>query len=146
MQAGLVLLLILFSCSVVQGQTPHKQSGGPAEGSLRVTAIVESSVWLVIASDGKQETVVANAPDPKEAFFHVPVIHVPVIKDRQTLTAHPSAAMPQKAGNQDHAAVQFSLAQETKQFEVTHEIMMMNVSHDGKPGRQPVRVITVVPR
>ncbi|MCU1331107.1 MAG: hypothetical protein JWM08_99 [Candidatus Angelobacter sp.] len=104
---------------------------------------MESSVWLVMASDGKQETVVANAPDPKEAFFHVPVI-----KDRQTLAAHPSAAMPraEKAGNQDHAAVQFSLAEETKQFEVKHEIMMMNVSHDGKPGRQPVRVTTVVPR
>jgi hypothetical protein len=94
-----------------------------------------------MASDGKQETVVANAPDPKEAFFHVPAI-----KDRKTLAAHLSAAMPQKAGNQDHAAAQFSLVQETKQFEVKHEIMMMNVSHDGKPGRQPVRVITVVPR
>ncbi|HEV7519577.1 MAG TPA: hypothetical protein VGP89_00650 [Candidatus Angelobacter sp.] len=143
MQAGSVLLLILFSCSVVQGQTPHKQSGGPAEGSLRVTAIVESSVWLVMASDGNQETVVANAPDPKEAFFHVPAI-----KDRKTLAAPPSAAMPraEKAGNQDHPAVQFSLAQDAKQFEVKHEIMMMNVSHDGKPGRQPVKVITVVPR
>ena len=72
MQAGRVLILFLFTSSVVQGQSPYKQSGGPAQGSLRVTVTVEPSVWLRMGPDGKQEMVVANAPDPKESFFHVP--------------------------------------------------------------------------
>lgn len=110
MQAGPVLPLFLFAFNVftfnvVQGQSPRQQSGGPAQGSLRVTVTVKSSVWLMMTPDGKQETIVANAPDSKESFFHVPSL-----KKQKMVTARPSAAMPQtqELGRQGEA-VQFSL-------------------------------------
>jgi hypothetical protein len=155
MQAGRVLLLFLFSCSVVQGQSPYKQSGGPAEGSLRVTVTVEPSVWLRMGPDGKQEMVVANAPDAKEAFFHVPSLKNQLnnqqknqLQKQKMLTARPSAAIlpAEGPGKQGEAAVQFSLLTEAKQFEVKQEIRMMDVNQGGKTGRQPVKVTTVVPR
>jgi hypothetical protein len=152
MQAGPVLLLFLFTFSVAQGQLPYRESGGPAQGSLRVTVTVEPSVWLVMATDGKQEMVVANAPDPKEAFFHAPSLknqskNQPN-KKQDTLTASPSAVIlpAEGPGKQVEAAVQFRLPTEAKQFEMKQEIRMMDVSEIGKTGRQPVKVITVVPR
>jgi hypothetical protein len=114
MQAGPVLPLFLFAFNVftfnvVQGQSPHQQSGGPAQGSLRVTMTVKSSVWLMMAPDGKQETIVANAPDSKESFFHVPPLKNQ-LKTQKMITARPSAAIPQtqELGRQGEA-VQFSL-------------------------------------
>jgi hypothetical protein len=115
MQAGPVLPLLLFAFNVftfnvAQGQSPHQQSGGPAQGSLRVTVTVEPSVWLMMTPDGKQETIVANAPDPKESFFHVPSLKNG-LKKQKMVTAHPFVAIPQtqELGRQGEAAVQFSL-------------------------------------
>jgi len=70
---------------------------------------VEPSVWLMMATDGKQETIVANAPDSKESFFHVPSLKNQ-LKKQKVVTARPSAAIPQmqELGRQGEA-VQFSL-------------------------------------
>jgi hypothetical protein len=155
MQAGRVLLLFLFTFSIIQGQSPYKQSGGPAQGSLTVTVTVEPSVWLVMAPDGKQEMVVANAPDPKEAFSHAPSPKNQSknqsknrLKNQNTATARASTVtLPaQGPGSQREEAVQFSLPSEAKQFEVKQEIRMMNASEGGKTGSRPVKVTTVVPR
>jgi len=115
MQAGPVLPLFLFAFNVftfnvVQGQSPHQQSGGPAQGSLRVTVTVEPSVWLMMGPDGRREMVVANAPDSKESFFHVPSLKNGLNKQKM-VTARSSAAIPQtqELGRQGEAAVQFSL-------------------------------------
>jgi len=151
MKAGPVLLLFLFTFNVVQGQSPLKQSGGPAQGSLRVTVTVEPSVWLTMAPDGKQEMVVANAPDPKDAFSHAPFPKNQSknrLKNQNTVTARASTVMPpaQGPGSQGEAVVQFSLTHEAKQFEVKQEIRMMDASEGGKTGSRPVKVTTVVPR
>src|SRR5882672_9536918 len=139
MKAGPVLILFLFAFNVVQGQSPYKQSGGPAQGSLRVTVTVEPSVWLTMAPDGKQEMVVANAPDPKEAFSHAPFPKNQSknqLKNQNTVTARASTVMPPAQGpsSQREAAVQFSLPPEAKQFEVKQEIRMMDASEGGKRG------------
>lgn len=70
---------------------------------------VKSSVWLMMTPDGKQETIVANAPDSKESFFHVPSLKNQ-LKKQKMITARPSAAIPQtqELGRQVEA-VQFSL-------------------------------------
>ena len=148
MQAGPVLLLFFFSFSVVQGQSPHQRPGGTAEGSLQVTVTVQPSVWLMMSPDGKQETAVANAPDGKEAFFHVPSLKKQSLKKQKTFAARPSVVMPpaQGPGTQDEAPVKFSLPTQAKQFEVKHETMVMDVSNGGKTGRHPVTVTTVAPR
>src|SRR5216684_165953 len=155
MKAGPVLILFLFAFNVVQGQSPYKQSGGPAQGSLRVTVTVEPSVWLTMAPDGKQEMVVANAPDPKEAFSPAPFPKNQSknqlknrLKNQNTVTARASTVMPPAQGpsSQREAAVQFSLTPKAKQFEVKQEIRMMDASEARKTGSRPVKVTTVVPR
>jgi hypothetical protein len=148
MQAGPVLILCLFTFSAVQGQSPQKQSAGTAQGSLQVTATVEPSVWLVMEPDGKQKTVIANAPDAPEAFFHAPSQNNQSLKKQKTSAARPSVVMPsaQGQGKQNEAAVEFSLPTQAKQFDVKLESMVMNVSDGGKTGHQLVAVTTVVPR
>jgi hypothetical protein len=69
MKVGPVLILVLFICSIAQSQTRH-ESGASAANSLTVTATVAPSVWLVMEPDGRQDMVVANAPDSKESFSH----------------------------------------------------------------------------
>ena len=158
MHAGKVrlLLLVLFTISVAKAQSPDKHSGGTAAGSLQVTATVAPSVWLVIDPDskdpdGKQQTVVANAPDAKETFFHAAAPQKHKTTSGKTLTTdslkQASTGIQRRLppDSQGDAAIQFSVPS-PKQFEVKHEIIVMNVSKDGKTERQPVEVTTVVPR
>lgn len=76
MKAGLVrllLLLVLLTVNLSYSQSRRGNAGGSAQSSLTVTANLVPSVGLVLQPDGKQEMIVANAADAKEAFFHVPV-------------------------------------------------------------------------
>lgn len=155
MQAGSVRLLIflLFAINLVEGQSSQKHSGGPATSSLRVTATVVPSVWLVMDRDGKQSAVVANAPDSKESFFH------PAATQRQKTLKATSGTSPAtgrqhapteirlalQPGNQNDAAVQFSLPS-PKQFDVKQETILMDVEVSGKKERRQVTVTTVVPQ
>ena len=41
-------------------------SPSSAQGTLTVTAVVMSSVGLVVGADGQQRLVIANAPDPAD--------------------------------------------------------------------------------
>jgi hypothetical protein len=70
MKVEFVLILFLFGCNVAHSQERHGQTGSSAQSSLTVTATVEPSVWLIEEPDGKRDVVVANAPDPKESFYH----------------------------------------------------------------------------
>jgi hypothetical protein len=104
--------------------------------------------------DGKQETVVANAPDPKEDFVRIATpqklktakttfkkTYTPA-PQQQTPTSSQRTAQPR---NQGDASIQFSFVK-PKQFEVKQEITVMGVDVNGKTERQPVAVTTVVPQ
>jgi hypothetical protein len=141
MKVGPVLILVLVISNIAHSQAgQHGQSGSAVQGSLTVTATVESSVWLV-DPDGKREIVVANAPDPKESFSQP--------RSLKRKSAAPAALVKQPAktkepARQDDAAVQFTFPTSSKQFEVTKKTVVMDVSEGGKTERRPVVVTTVV--
>jgi hypothetical protein len=142
MKVGPVLILVLVISNIAHSQAgQHGQSGSAAQGSLTVTATVESSVWLV-DPDGKREIVVANAPDPNESFYHS---QTHKRKSAAPAAAKQTAVTKELVRNQDGAAVQFSFPTGSKQFEVTRKTVMMDVSEGGKTERRPVMVTTVVP-
>ena len=95
--AGIFLVLALASV-IASAQSRPGQIGHSAQGTLTVTVIVESSVGLVAGADGKQQLIVANAPDPKQTF------------SRQA----PSVA--------------YSFPGKPVRFEVTREMQLLNVT------------------
>lgn len=147
-----VVILFFFLISVVSAQSNHSRSGG-SQGSLRVTVTVVPSVWLNMDSNGKQEVVVANSSaDPKDSFSHAAQRQKQTVvparsKKRSAATKKTSTGTPQAAqgGNQSEAAGQFNVPKD-KQFEVKEEVIMMDVTQNGKTERQPVKVTTVVLR
>ena len=138
MKVGPVVILVLIT-SIAHSQA-HRQPGSAAQGSLTVTANVESSVWLV-ALDGKRDLVVANAPDPKESFSHSRP-H----KSKRSAPAAVQTAVKKEVVRQDGAAVQFSFPMAPRQFEVTRKTVMMDVTENGRTEQHPVTVTTVVPQ
>ena len=57
-----VFILLFLSISAVA----QSNGKGSTEGTLTVTATLVASANLIIESDGKQEMVIANAPDPRD--------------------------------------------------------------------------------
>jgi hypothetical protein len=154
MKVGLVLVLFVFTCCFGHGQSRQARPGSSPQGSLTVTATVESSVWLVPTPDGKQELVVANAPDSKQTFYHPPTAKR---KEKKLPARLENNAIPtgiNKAafkvtpggqhGNQNEATVVYSFPAAPKQVEVTQEIRMMDLADVGATSREIVQVITVV--
>jgi len=62
----IALLAFLAVPAPAQSRSTHEAT---AEGSLTVTAVVNSSVGFMRTPDGRQLLIIANAPDPKETFF-----------------------------------------------------------------------------
>lgn len=145
MKVAFVFTLVLFfNCSVAQSQKQNRQSGLSATSSLKVTVTVVPSVWLVMEPDGKQNLVVANAPDPKESFSPARAVKSGAKRAAQS-KRQPSSAMPRKPlPDQDDRSVQFSFPTVSKQFDVTQKTVIMNVSEGGKTVARPVIVTTVV--
>jgi hypothetical protein len=154
MKISFVLCAVTFACSLARGQLPPQQAGGSAKGSLRVTAVVESSVWLVTGPDGKQEAVVANAPDPTGTFYREPAKKANnKLPDRPRKSVTPRLGpimhvIPrgQQIDSQSEVAVLYDLATPSKQFEVRSETVMKNVNGSGKTERRAVNLITIVVR
>lgn len=140
MKVGPIVIIALFTFNVAHPQSQQRQTGGSSHGSLAVTVTVEPSVWLVMESDGKQEVVVANAPDPKESFHHVSV------RKKQKTRADKSTVVREQPGKQNESVVKFSFPAATQKFEVTHKTVMMNVTEGGKTERRAVNVTTIMPR
>jgi len=144
MKVGPVIILVLFTCNVAHSQAQHGQSGSSTQSSLTITATVEPSVWLIMEPDGNRDVVVANAPDSKESFSHVPVKagkkNAAAKKETSSFT---SQELPR---HQDDAAVQFTFPIAPPHFEVTKKNAMMEVSEGGKAYRRPVMVTMVVPQ
>src|SRR5579859_7470668 len=141
MKVGFVFILILFPFSISHSQARHGQSGSSAQGALTVTATVESSVWLVMETDGKRDVVVANAPDPKQSFYHAEARH----RKRQPAAGKPPSIRKEALRTQD-GSIQFSFPTGPKQFDVTKKTLMMDVSEGGRSERRPVVVTTIVPQ
>jgi hypothetical protein len=69
--------IALCSLSVYAQQPSVRSTGRGAEGRLMVTAIVVSSVGLVVSADGEQQIVIANAPDARDSVSRLePVVTV----------------------------------------------------------------------
>jgi hypothetical protein len=144
MKVVFVFILFLFSCADGQSQVRPDHSGSSAHSSLTVTATVAPSVWLVMEPDGKQNIVVANAPDPKESFSHAAT---KARRKRETLAKRqnsPNAISQKLLNNQDDAAVRFEFPIASSQFDVTKTTVIMGVSEGGKMVKRPVIVTTVV--
>jgi hypothetical protein len=144
MKVGPVIILVLFTFNVSRSQARHGKSGSSAQSSLAVTATVEPSVWLVMEPDGKRDVVVANAPDPKESFFHSPAkAHrkSPAAAKKQSSSIAKSQQPPIR---HDDTSVRFDFPTVSKQFDVTRETVTTNVSEGAKTVARPVIVTTVV--
>jgi len=138
-----VLLLVLFTFNQAHAQARQKQPGQTAQSSLTITATVAPSVWLVMEPDGKRDIVVANAPDGKDSFVHVPAASA---GKKKTEAEKQSFADAARARHSQSAAVQFSFPAAPQQLEVTTATVMMDVAEGGKTERQTVKLTTVVAR
>jgi hypothetical protein len=146
MKVGSILIFVLLPFNIANPQSQQGQSGRTAKGSLAVTANVVPSVWLVMEPEGKRDVVVANAPDPKDSFYHGQAKPhrkgvAPAAK-KQTRSAAPR----EQLSNQDHSAVNFIFQMAPEQFEVTTKTVLMDVSENCTTERRPVTVTTIVPR
>jgi hypothetical protein len=153
MKVGPVLVLLLLISYPADSQSHPGKLSGSAQGSLTVTATVESSVWLVMEPDGKQEIFVANAPDPKESFYRPPALKRQQSLQRNAVKKAGLAPGKKAAGAvspakppHEKATVQYNFPQANGPFEVTQETRFVDVNNDGKTARQAVQVITVVAR
>jgi len=92
---GILILLVIAASVAAPAQSRPVQVGRSAQGSLTVTIVIESSVGLVTSPDGRQQLMVANAPDPRETFsrqapavaykFPVKLAHFDVTRETQVM-------------------------------------------------------------
>jgi hypothetical protein len=144
MKVGLVFILVFSICSIGQSQIQNGESGASARGSLTVTATVAPSVWLVMEPDGEQNIVVANTPDPRESFSRASTKTSKKstrLAKKQNSSIAKSQGPPQK---QDDASIDFDFPTVSKQFDVTHKTIIVNVSEGAKTVARRVIVTTVV--
>ena len=92
------LILLAIASVAASAQSRQGQVGRSAQGTLTVTVVVESSVGLVASPDGRQQLIVANAPDSRETF---------------------SPQMPAVAYNFPGKPVHFDIMRATKMLNVT---------------------------
>src|ERR1051325_5169963 len=95
MKTLLILLAIAFNAASAQSRPGP--AGRSAQGALTVTVVIESSVGLVAGPDGRQQLIVANAPDSRETFsppapavaynFPRKSVHFDVMRETQMMNA-----------------------------------------------------------
>lgn len=143
MKVGTLLVLFVFIYNISYSQSQHKRSGSSAQGSLTINVTVLPSVWLVMEPDGKQEVVVANAPDSKESFSRPAPAKpkLPAHTSKRPVKASASVVQQTRSSQGD---VSYRIPTESTKFEVDEETKVMNVTDGGKTTQQPVRVTTVV--
>lgn len=130
MKVGLVLIVVIFSFNL-HAQSKKGQAGKSGQASLNVTAVVEPSVSFTTNHEGKQELLVSGA------------------KSTQTITgkvAVPKAVVVTLKNRPVSDAVLYVFPDTEKQFDVTHETVMMKVTDAGKTEQRAVVVTTVVAR
>jgi hypothetical protein len=93
--------------------------------------------------DGKQNMVVANAPDPKESFSHAAT---EARRKSATVAKKQNSpnAISQPLHNQDDTTIRFEFPIASRQFDVTQEAVMMDVPEAGETEARPLTVTTIV--
>lgn len=145
MKVGPLLVLFVFTFNISYSQSQQKMQGSSAQGSLTINVTVVPSVWLVMEPDGKQEVMVANAPDSKESFSQ-PASTKPKSSARTSKRSVKASASIVQQKRYSEGDVSYRIPTGPTEFEVTEETKMMNVIDGGKTTQQPVRVTTVVPQ
>ena len=153
MKAALVSVMALLGYSLAHAQSPQRGTGKSAEGSLTVTAVVDSSVSFVMKPDGTQQVIVANAPDGQQ-FFYRPA--VPATKTARGSTKQAVIPAAFKKGPVDKrklhipvhrpAPISYDLWETGSKLEVKQQTIRMNVVNTGRTQATEVRVTTVVVR
>jgi hypothetical protein len=137
MKVALVLVVILPLN--LHSQSKKGQTGNSGQASLNVTATVEPSVSFTTNPEGKKELLVVNPPTA-----------CPVTKpSKHAISSIGKSAVTNAQGapftGRDSEVI-FLFPDKTKEFDVTHQTVMMNVVEAGKTERRPVDVTTVVAR
>jgi hypothetical protein len=137
MKVALALVVILPLN--LHSQSKKGQTGNSGQASLNITATVEPSVSFTTNPEGKKELLVVNPPTASPATE--PSKHAILFIGKSTVTN--ATVMPAK---ERQAEVIFAFPEKTKEFDVTHQTVVMNVTEAGKAVRRPVNVTTVVAR
>ena len=145
MKVGTLLVVLIFIFNISYSQSQHKMPGSSAQGSLTISVTVIPSVWLVMEPDGKQEVIVANAPDLKESFSQ-PAPAKPKLSTRTSKRPVKASASVIQQKRSSQGDVSYRILTGSTKFEMTEETKMINVTDGGKTTQQPVRVTTVVPQ
>jgi hypothetical protein len=138
MKVALVLVAAIFPFKL-HAQSKKGQPGNSGQASLNVTATVEPSVSFTANPDGKKALMVVNPPIATSTAKASEKTLVPIGK-----SAEKNAQATPFTGRDSE--VIFLFPDKTKEFDVTHQTVMMNVIEAGKTERRPVNVTTVVAR
>jgi hypothetical protein len=137
MKVALVLVVILPLN--LHSQSKKGQTGNSGQASLNVTATVEPSVSFTTNPEGKKELLVVNPPTAS-----------PVTKpSKHAISSIGKSADKNALGTPftgRDSEVIFLFPDKTKEFDVTHQTVVMDVIEAGKTERRPVNVTTVVAR
>jgi hypothetical protein len=110
-----------------------------------VTANVVPSAWLVMDPNGERVVVVADAPDPKESFYHPRTLKTSGKRMKVDKKGSP-AIIREKPAAKVGQPVQFTFPIAPKELELTQETVVMDVTDAGKTQRRAVERTTVVAR
>ena len=111
------ILIFSLSASAVRAQSPPDRHTRTRQGSLTVTAVVQSSVGVISTADGRQEVFVANAP-----------------------AAPATVSRLDRLWSDGQDAVSFSFPAGPLQYQVNRETVFANATS------QRLVVVTVIPR
>ena len=114
----LVFIVTWIVSTVTALAQPTSERGArSSQGSLTVTAVVQSSGGVIATDDGKQEVFVANAPGSPATLSRM-----------------------RRLQSDAQATVAYTLPTGSLQYELTRETLLTSASSE------PVIVVTVVPR
>jgi hypothetical protein len=138
MKVALILVAVIFPFKL-HAQSKKGQAGNSGQASLNVTATVEPSVSFTTNPEGKKALMVVSPPIATPTAKASEKTLVPIGK-----SAEKNAQGTSLTGLNSN--VIFLFPDKTKEFDVTHQTVEMNVTEAGKTERRPVNVTTVVAR
>jgi hypothetical protein len=138
MKVALILVAVIFPFKL-HAQSKKGQTGVSGQASLNVTAIVEPSVSFTTNPESKKALMVVNPPITTSTAKASENTLVPIGK-----SAEKNAQGTPFTGRDSE--VIFLFPDKTKEFDVTHQTVVMDVIEAGKTERRPVNVTTVVAR
>jgi hypothetical protein len=144
MKVALVLVAAIFPFKL-HAQSKKGQTGNSGQASLNVTATVEPSVSFTTNSEGKKELMVVNPPITTSTAKASEMTLAPIGKSAAIGKSAEKNAQGTPFTGRDSEVI-FLFPDKTKEFDVTHQTVVMDVIEAGKTERRPVNVTTVVAR